>query len=127
VRIRSPSSRSKSAESGWNPGLGTWEPRCEPASNRTLSRPKTGALRPDKKEEIMTVRPLASRAADRGPVADVESRSAFLVRSEETNGQFSLAEGVLLRDRVPPPHIHHNEDEAFYVLEGELTIMVGDR
>ena len=25
-----------------------------------------------------------------------------------------------------PPHIHHNEDEALYGLEGELTVRVGD-
>jgi mannose-6-phosphate isomerase-like protein (cupin superfamily) len=26
----------------------------------------------------------------------------------------------------PPRHVHRNEDEAFYVLEGELRIRVGD-
>ena len=26
----------------------------------------------------------------------------------------------------PPPHVHHREDEAFYVLEGELTLHTGD-
>ncbi len=26
-----------------------------------------------------------------------------------------------------PPHIHHNEDEAMYVLEGECTVRVGGR
>ena len=26
----------------------------------------------------------------------------------------------------PPVHIHHNEDETFYVLEGDVTFMVGD-
>jgi quercetin dioxygenase-like cupin family protein len=26
----------------------------------------------------------------------------------------------------PPLHIHHNEDETFYVLDGEVTFMVGD-
>jgi glyoxylate utilization-related uncharacterized protein len=25
-----------------------------------------------------------------------------------------------------PPHIHHREDEAFWVLEGELEILVGE-
>lgn len=24
----------------------------------------------------------------------------------------------------PPPHVHHNEDEAFYVLEGEVELTV---
>ena len=27
----------------------------------------------------------------------------------------------------PPPHVHHLEDEQFYVLEGELTFSVGDQ
>lgn len=26
-----------------------------------------------------------------------------------------------------PPHVHHQSDEAFYVLEGELAVRVGDR
>jgi uncharacterized cupin superfamily protein len=28
---------------------------------------------------------------------------------------------------VPPPPIHHREDEIFYVLEGEIAVSVGDR
>ncbi len=28
---------------------------------------------------------------------------------------------------VPPPHIHHREDETFYVIEGEMTFSVGGR
>jgi hypothetical protein len=27
---------------------------------------------------------------------------------------------------VPPLHLHHREDEAFYVLEGDYTVFVGD-
>jgi uncharacterized cupin superfamily protein len=27
----------------------------------------------------------------------------------------------------PPPHIHANEDESFYVLDGTFDILVGDR
>ena len=27
---------------------------------------------------------------------------------------------------MPPLHVHRNEDEGFYVLEGELTLWVGD-
>jgi quercetin dioxygenase-like cupin family protein len=26
----------------------------------------------------------------------------------------------------PPRHLHHNEDETFYILEGEVTALVGD-
>jgi gentisate 1,2-dioxygenase len=27
----------------------------------------------------------------------------------------------------PPPHIHRNEDETFYVVEGECSIVIGDK
>jgi mannose-6-phosphate isomerase-like protein (cupin superfamily) len=44
--------------------------------------------------------------------------------SEETGGAFALAEATTSPGGGPPPHIHHREDEAFYVLEGELEFMV---
>ena len=27
----------------------------------------------------------------------------------------------------PPPHIHHREDETFYILEGEFSLLRGDQ
>ena len=51
----------------------------------------------------------------------------FLATGEDTQGQFALIELVARRGNVPPPHIHHREDETFYVLEGELTVSVGGR
>ena len=39
---------------------------------------------------------------------------------EETGGAFALIEAVVPPGGGPPPHIHRREDEAFYVLEGEL-------
>ncbi|MBW4617281.1 MAG: hypothetical protein KME21_29470 [Desmonostoc vinosum HA7617-LM4] len=40
--------------------------------------------------------------------------------SEDTNGQYTLAELRVDPEIGPPPHIHHREDEAFYIQEGEL-------
>ena len=51
----------------------------------------------------------------------------FLATAEETRGQFALIEAVARKGNVPPPHIHHREEETFYVLEGEMTVSVGDR
>jgi quercetin dioxygenase-like cupin family protein len=51
----------------------------------------------------------------------------FLATGEDTQGQFALIEAVARKGNVPPPHIHHREDEIFYVLEGEMTVSVGDR
>jgi quercetin dioxygenase-like cupin family protein len=50
----------------------------------------------------------------------------FLATGEDTGGQFALMEQVARRGNVPPRHIHHREDETFYVVEGEMTFSVGD-
>jgi quercetin dioxygenase-like cupin family protein len=51
----------------------------------------------------------------------------FLATGQDTQGQFALQEQVGRKGNVPPPHIHHREDETFYVLEGEMTFSIGDR
>jgi quercetin dioxygenase-like cupin family protein len=50
----------------------------------------------------------------------------FLATAEDTQGKFALIEAVGRKGSVPPPHIHHREEESFYVLEGEMTVSVGD-
>jgi mannose-6-phosphate isomerase-like protein (cupin superfamily) len=51
----------------------------------------------------------------------------FLATAEDTQGQFALIESVARKGNVPPPDIHHREEETFYVLEGEMTVAVGGR
>ena len=46
--------------------------------------------------------------------------------AEQTGGAYSLMEERLPRGAEPPPHVHRREDEAFFLLEGELTVRVGD-
>ena len=43
-----------------------------------------------------------------------------------TGGRFSLVEQVIPAGFESPWHVHHSEDESFYVLEGEMTAIVGD-
>jgi len=45
---------------------------------------------------------------------------------EDTGGAYSLADSMVPPQGGPPPHIHHREDEAFWVLEGELEVSVGE-
>ena len=40
--------------------------------------------------------------------------------SEDTNGKFALFEVSGCPGGEPPLHIHENEDEMFYVLEGRM-------
>jgi len=42
----------------------------------------------------------------------------FKVVGEDTNGAFTVAELTAGPEIGPPPHIHHNADETFYILEG---------
>ncbi|MGO8813992.1 MAG: quercetin 2,3-dioxygenase [Terriglobia bacterium] len=55
------------------------------------------------------------------------SLMTFLATAEDTDGRFALIEAVSRKGNAPPPHIHHREDETFYVLDGEITVSVGDR
>jgi len=48
------------------------------------------------------------------------------VTGADTDGAYSLLEVELVGDG-PPQHIHKTEDEAFYVLEGEMNVLVGER
>ena len=49
-----------------------------------------------------------------------------LVRSEESGGHVALCENVAPPHWAGPPLHHHDFDEAFYVLEGELVFQVED-
>lgn len=49
----------------------------------------------------------------------------WLAESKDTGGSFALAEGTVPRGAEPPPHTHTREDEAFYILEGEMSLRVG--
>jgi quercetin dioxygenase-like cupin family protein len=49
-----------------------------------------------------------------------------LASAEQTGGASSLMEERLPRGTEPPAHVHHREDEAFFVLEGSMTVPVGD-
>ena len=51
----------------------------------------------------------------------------FLATGDDTNGKYALWEAVVPPGGGPPPHVHSREEEGFYVLEGEITILVGDK
>jgi mannose-6-phosphate isomerase-like protein (cupin superfamily) len=52
----------------------------------------------------------------------------FKAVGRETGGAYGLVEITApAASSGPPPHIHEGEDEAFYVLEGELKVRIGER
>ncbi len=48
-----------------------------------------------------------------------------LATGEQTGGRYSVVEQWMPEGSGPPPHVHAFEDEAFFVIEGEMTLEVG--
>jgi len=46
---------------------------------------------------------------------------------EQTHGHYAMVEVVSTPQGFVPLHVHHREDEAFFVLEGDVTFTFGDR
>ena len=49
------------------------------------------------------------------------------ISGADTNGKYGLLEITVRAGEGSPWHVHPDEDEWFYVLEGEFTVYVGER
>ena len=54
------------------------------------------------------------------------NRMVVKATAETTNGGFGLLESWVRPGSSPPLHVHHREDESFWVLEGQLRFVCGD-
>jgi quercetin dioxygenase-like cupin family protein len=50
-----------------------------------------------------------------------------LASGEDTGGAYALIHAEVPPGGGPPPHVHRREDEAFFVLEGELAFQADGR
>lgn len=50
----------------------------------------------------------------------------FVMRGVDTGMRFSMVEAYTAPGAGSPPHLHHDDEESFYVLEGEYRIVVGE-
>jgi len=69
------------------------------------------------------------RLASGEGLADVwwkNGRITVKVGPDDTGNAFSQFVVDDPRGSGPPLHVHHNEDETFYILEGQVTMFVGD-
>src|SRR5690348_2665789 len=58
-----------------------------------------------------------------GPTLDVLGvMHSYKAMARETGGQFSVWESIVPPGRGAPAHTHTREDEAFYVLSGEVLV-----
>jgi quercetin dioxygenase-like cupin family protein len=75
-------------------------------------------------ETIVVGPPIAPGPAT--PLPGLDGRINVLVRGAESDGRMSLKDNRVGADAGGPPLHHHEFDEAFYILEGEVTFQVGE-
>jgi len=51
----------------------------------------------------------------------------FKIVGDDTNGAFTVAELIGDPELGPPPHVHRNHDESFYILEGTFDFSLAGR
>jgi quercetin dioxygenase-like cupin family protein len=61
-----------------------------------------------------------------GPLDPVSGWYLAHMRGSHTNDRFALTEVIAPSGDMPPLHVHRRDDETLYVLDGELTLYVGD-
>ncbi|GIW34611.1 cupin domain-containing protein [Meiothermus sp.] len=49
----------------------------------------------------------------------------FVAESSDTDGSYTLVDGVIRQGTEPPPHVHTHEDEELFLLEGRLRYCYG--
>lgn len=83
----------------------------------------------DTGEETAFVREPKFTVREDGEMLNVLGDNQFvLLTGEDTEGRFTLVENRNPPGVGPPPHVHRNEDEVFYVLAGRVEFEVdGER
>jgi quercetin dioxygenase-like cupin family protein len=56
----------------------------------------------------------------------IDSLMTFKALAEDTGGRLAVWEESLPQGSSPPLHVHHHDDEAWFVLDGGVTFQVDD-
>jgi len=56
-----------------------------------------------------------------------DALAVIKVTGAETGGAMTIVEMTYPRDADAPLHVHYREDEAFWILEGSATFLVGEQ
>jgi mannose-6-phosphate isomerase-like protein (cupin superfamily) len=76
---------------------------------------------------IMAQQPTLQKPAEGRTIAVVGDVYRFLATGDDTNGKYAMWEAIVPPGGGPPPHVHSREEEGFYILEGEITFMMGEQ
>ena len=99
---------------------------CAPAGfERVFDREARGPV-----PETIVVGPALGERSELPPprmVPPVAPGINVLVRGEDGEGRIAVMDNAVAADFGGPPLHHHDFDELFYVLDGELTFQLGDQ
>lgn len=70
--------------------------------------------------------PFATAAGEGRAIWFLDTLTQVKAPAAATGGALSVVEQVLPAGSSPPLHVHRREDEAWYVVEGDLTYRVGE-
>lgn len=70
--------------------------------------------------------PLASILAEENRRWFLGSQAWIRVGTEQSSGSVAIIEQLILPGDSPW-HVHHTQDEGFYVIDGSLTVIVGEQ
>jgi quercetin dioxygenase-like cupin family protein len=68
----------------------------------------------------------AATSTNAQPLWFIDNLAYVHIDGEQSAGAYHLGEVLGRHGDMPPLHVHHRDDETFYVLDGELTLFVGD-
>jgi mannose-6-phosphate isomerase-like protein (cupin superfamily) len=63
----------------------------------------------------------ASRSA---PLWFIDGLARIHVSGQETEGRYTVVEILVPEGDMPPLHVHHEEDEVFHILAGEVSLFL---
>jgi mannose-6-phosphate isomerase-like protein (cupin superfamily) len=73
-----------------------------------------------------SLHPYCLQANEGQTVWILNSRLTLKATGESTGGTLSLIEALIAPGSTVPWHVHHREDEMFYILDGSFLIKCGD-
>lgn len=76
--------------------------------------------------ETMRTAPVIRAPGEGTAIWHIDTLMTFKALADDTGGRLAAWEQLLPHRSSPPLHVHHEDDEAWFVLDGRLTFQVGD-
>jgi mannose-6-phosphate isomerase-like protein (cupin superfamily) len=78
------------------------------------------------KAQAETSHPFVTRAGEGTALWHLDNLMVFKAVAAATGNRLAVWEQLLPQHSSPPLHVHHRDDEAWYVLDGSVTFRVDD-